>query len=124
MKIASDRDSNSLRTPQPTQAVREPLVPSVQLNITDGATGATSTTLEKDLNEPLTVGVFQTALNNFRYDIHKEFQIIVKEQIRLFGIAKVCLIMQVILHHGHSASTLCNCYRMTMPSWFESFQSN
>ena len=91
--IATDLDlysirSSSLPLPPPSSA-REPLVPSVKLSITEQSTSADP---ERVSNEPLTIGTLQSTLNNFRYDIHKEFQVIIKEQIRLFGIAKVKLI--------------------------------
>ena len=91
--VAIDLDSYSVRSPSIPPSTREPLVPSVKLSVTEQSK---SVCPEGTSDVPLTFDALQSALNNFRYDIHKEFQVIIKEQIRLFGIAKVNL-MRILL---------------------------
>ena len=42
-----------------------------------------------DSNNPLTLQMLQETLDNFRYDIHKELQGIIREQARQFAMVKV-----------------------------------
>lgn len=72
---SSDTSSSSIHTAQPRQSdIKTPDSAAVSSNDA----------------EPVTLSKLRESLDIFRYEMHKELQVIIREQVRQFAIAKVC----------------------------------